>query len=142
LFLAFGLVDQWIDPVAARRVWPVRLAIAVALAAVAAFSLSRAWDAIRGKVLWGVALVAAIGMFVLIAAGRPHAELRWVGLVLVVLGADTLLRLMFLALVGLASAVIVAWMATVAIADDLTTEAAFGEGSGESLPATAPSVLD
>ena len=80
-------------------------------------------------------------MFVFTAAGGPHAELRWVGLVLVVLGADTLLRLTLLALVGRASAVIVAWMATVAIADDLTTEAAL-EGKRRILTRCDPPVLD
>ena len=126
MFLAFGLVDRWADPVIAPRIWPIRVAVAAALAGVAALSLTRAWDAIRGKALWAVALAAAIGMFSLIAAGGAQTELRWVGLVLVVLGADTLLRLTFPALVGLAAAVVVGWLATVELTPDLTSEAAIG----------------
>lgn len=126
MFLAFGLVDRWADPVVAPRLWPIRVVVAAAFAGVAALSLTRAWDAIRGKALWTVALAAAIGMFSLIAAGGAQAELRWVGLVLVVLGADTLLRLTFPALVGLAAAVVAGWLATVALTPDLTSEAAIG----------------
>lgn len=126
LFLAFGLVDSWADPRLAARAWPVRLAVAAAFLAAVGISFAESWDRIRGKVLWAVALLGAMGMLALIAIGGPWPELRWVGLVLVVLGADTLLRLTFPALVTLSAAILAAWPAALAIADAVTAEAAIG----------------
>jgi class 3 adenylate cyclase len=124
LFLAFGFVDGWADPRLAERAWPVRLAVAGAFLATVGISFAKSWDRIRGKALWAVALLGAVGMLALIAIGGPWLELRWVGLVLVVLGADTLLRLTFPSLVTLSAAILAAWPAALAIAGALTAEAA------------------
>ena len=126
LFLAFGLVDSWADPELAARAWPVRLAVAAAFLGAVGMSFAEAWDQIRGKLLWAIALLGASGMFALIVIGGPWLELRWVGLVLVVLGADTLLRLTFPSLVGLSAAILAVWPAALAAAGALTAEAAIG----------------
>jgi len=126
LFLAFSLVDRWADPSLAARAWPVRLTVSAALLATVALSFSSRWSAIRGKALWAAALVGAMGMLVLIAAGGPWLELRWVGLVLVVLAADTLLRLTFPALLALSAALLLLWPATLALAGDLTADLVLG----------------
>jgi class 3 adenylate cyclase len=126
LFLAFGFVDGWADPRLAERAWPVRLSVAGAFLGAVGISFAKSWDRIRGKVLWAVALLGAVGMFALIAIGGPWLELRWAGLVLVVLGADTLLRLTFPSLVTLSAAILAAWPAALAIAGALAAEAAIG----------------
>ena len=126
LFVAFIFVDRWADPDLALRAWPVRAGVAAAL--LFSFGLTWApwWPRLRARVLWVVALVAAIGMCALIAIGGPWVELRWVGLVLVVLAADTLLRLAFPALLMLSVAFLAAWPVTLALAGDLTRDRAIG----------------
>jgi class 3 adenylate cyclase len=62
----------------------------------------------------------------LIVIGGPLVELRWVGLVLVVLAADTLLRIAFPALLLLSAAFLVIWPATLAVSGDLTREIVIG----------------
>ena len=126
LFLMFSLVDRWADPRLAERAWPVRLAVAAAFLGTVGLSFMPWWDRVRGKALWAIALLGAIGMFALIGVGGSWLELRWVGLVLVVLGADTLLRLTFPALLALSAAILAAWPVTLAIAGDLTAERVFG----------------
>lgn len=126
LFLVFIFVDRWADPGLATRAWPVRMTVSAALLGTVALSFTPWWSRIRGKALWVVALVAAIGMFVLIAVGGPWLELRWVGLVLVVLAADTLLRLTFPALLALSATILVAWPVTLALSGILHADMAFG----------------
>lgn len=128
LFLFFILVDRWADPGLAERAWPIRVTVAAAFLAAVGLSFAPWWDAIRGRVLWLVALIGAVGMFVLIAVGGPWLELRAIGLVLVVLGADTLLRLTFPALLALAATILVAWPVTLAIEGYLTAERALVGG--------------
>ena len=126
LFLAFILVDRWADPDLALRAWPVRAAVAAVFLVSVGLSFTPWWPRARGWLLWAAALVGGIGMCALIAIGGPWVELRWVGLVLVVLGADTLLRLAFPALVQLSAAFFAAWPVTLALAGDLTLERAIG----------------
>ena len=126
LFVAFIFVDWWADPDLALRSWPVRAAVAAVFLVSFALTFARFWPRVRGHVLWATALVGGIGLCALIAIGGPWVELRWVGLVLVVLGADTLLRLAFPSLLLLSAAFLVAWPATLAITGDLTGERAFG----------------
>ncbi|HJU86567.1 MAG TPA: hypothetical protein VJ788_04270, partial [Gemmatimonadota bacterium] len=126
LFLAFILVDRWADPDLALRAWPVRIGVAAVFLASLALTWSTWWPRIRGRVLWIAALVAAVGMCALIAIGGPWVELRWVGLVLVALGADTLLRLAFPAILVLSAAYLAIWPATLAIAGGLTWDRAIG----------------
>ncbi|HEY7472275.1 MAG TPA: adenylate/guanylate cyclase domain-containing protein [Gemmatimonadota bacterium] len=128
LFLTFILVDRWADPGLAERAWPIRVAVASAFLAAVGLSFVRWWESIRGRVLWVIALIGAIGMFSLIGAGGRWIELRAVGLVLVVLGADTLLRLTFPALLTLAGAILAAWPVTLAIEGQLTAERALVGG--------------
>jgi class 3 adenylate cyclase len=126
LFLVFIFVDRWADPGLATRAWPVRMTVSAALLGTVALSFTPWWSRIRGKALWVVALVGAIGMFVLIAVGGPWLELRWVGLVLVVLAADTLLRLTFPALLALSATLLAAWPVTLALSGSLRADMAFG----------------
>jgi guanylate cyclase len=126
LFLAFIFIDRWADPDLAARAWPIRLTVSAALLGTVAISFTPWWARIRGKALWVMALVAAIGVFVLIAVGGPWLELRWVGLVLVVLAADTLLRLTFPALLALSATLLVAWPVTLALGGILRADMAVG----------------
>jgi class 3 adenylate cyclase len=126
LFLAFILVDRWADPDLALRAWPVRVGVAAVFLASLALTWANWWPRVRGRVLWVTALVAAVGMCALIAIGGPWVELRWVGLVLVALGADTLLRLTFPSLLLLSASYLAAWPASLAIAGDLTLDRAIG----------------
>src|SRR5687768_10272327 len=126
LFVAFILVDRWADPGLALSAWPVRVGVAAVFLVSLGLTYAPWWPGVRGRVLWAVALIGGIGMCALIAIGGPWVELRWVGLVLVVLGADTLLRLAFPALLLLSAAFLVVWPATLAIAGDLTRETAIG----------------
>ena len=126
LFLVFILIDRWADPGLAARAWPVRMTVTAALLGTVALSFTPWWSRIRGTALWAVALVGGIGMFVLIVAGGPWLELRWVGLVLVVLAADTLLRLTFPALLALSATLLAAWPVTLALSGILRADMAFG----------------
>ena len=126
LFLVFILVDRWADPGLATRAWPIRMTVSAALLGTVALSFTPWWSRVRSQALWAVALLAAIGMFVLIAVGGPWLELRWVGLVLVVLAADTLLRLTFPALLALSAAILAAWPVTLALGGSLRADMAFG----------------
>ncbi|MFN2383880.1 MAG: adenylate/guanylate cyclase domain-containing protein, partial [Gemmatimonadota bacterium] len=126
LFLAFALVDRWADPALVARALPLRVGVAAAFLAAVGISFAKSWDRIRGKVLWAVALLAAIAMIALIAMGGSWLEFRWVGLVLVILGADTLLRLTFPSLLTLSVAILAAWPVTLAITGSLTPEKAIG----------------
>jgi class 3 adenylate cyclase len=84
------------------------------------------WPRVRGRVLWAAALVGGIGMCAQIAIGGPWVELRWVGLVLVVLGAATLLRLAFPAVVLLSAVFFAAWPVTLSVAGELTLDRTLG----------------
>ena len=126
LFLVFSLVDRWADPTLAARAWPIRLTVSAVLLATVALSFTPWWTAIRGKALWVVAVVGALGTFALITTGGPWHELRWVGLVLVVLAADTLLRLTFPALLAFSAALLALWPAALAVAGDLTADRVLG----------------
>jgi class 3 adenylate cyclase len=126
LFLAFIFVDRWADPELALRAWPVRVGVAAGFLAALGLTFAPFWPRIRGRVLWVTALVGGIGLCVLIAIGGPWVELRWVGLVLVVLGADTLLRLAFPAQLLLSAAFFAAWPITLSLAGDFTLDRAIG----------------
>jgi class 3 adenylate cyclase len=126
LFLAFILVDRWADPDLAVRAWPVRAAVAAVFLVSFGLTFAPFWPRVRGRVLWAAALVGGIGMCVLIAIGGPWVELRWVGLVLVVLGADTLLRLAFPALLLLSAVFSAAWPVTLSLGGDLTLDRVIG----------------
>ena len=126
LFVAFILVDRWADPGLALRAWPVRAAVAGVFLVSFGLTFAPFWPRVRGRVLWAAALFGGIGMCALIAIGGPWIELRWVGLVLVVLGADTLLRLAFPALLLLSAAFFVAWPVSLSLAGDLTLDRAIG----------------
>ncbi|HKY59571.1 MAG TPA: hypothetical protein VJP59_01040, partial [Gemmatimonadota bacterium] len=126
LFLAFIFVDRWADPELALRAWPVRVGVAAVFLAALGLTFAPFWPRIRGRVLWVTALVGGIGLCVLIAIGGPWVELRWVGLVLVVLGADTLLRLAFPAQLLLSAAFFAAWPITLSLAGDFTLDRAIG----------------
>jgi class 3 adenylate cyclase len=126
LFVAFILVDRWADPGLAVRAWRVRVGVAAVFLASFGLTFAPFWPRVRARVLWLAAFVGGIGLCVLIAIGGPWVELRWVGLVLVVLGADTLLRLAFPAILLLSAAFFAAWPVTLALAGDLTLERAIG----------------
>jgi class 3 adenylate cyclase len=126
LFVAFILVDRWADPGLALSAWPVRAAVAAVFLVSLGLTYTPWWPRVRGRVLWAVALIAGIGLCALIVIGGPLVELRWVGLVLVVLAADTLLRIAFPALLLLSAAFLVIWPATLAVSGDLTREIVIG----------------
>ncbi|HET6362018.1 MAG TPA: adenylate/guanylate cyclase domain-containing protein [Gemmatimonadota bacterium] len=126
LFVAFIFVDRWADPDLALRAWPVRVAVAAVFLASFGLTFAPFWPRVRGRVLWAAALVGGIGMCALIAIGGPWVELRWVGLVLVVLGAATLLRLAFPAVVLLSAVFFAVWPVTLSVAGELTLDRTLG----------------
>ncbi|HET6639849.1 MAG TPA: adenylate/guanylate cyclase domain-containing protein [Gemmatimonadota bacterium] len=126
LFVAFIFVDRWADPDLALRAWRVRAAVAAVFLVSFGLTFAPFWPRVRGRVLWAAALVGGIGMCALIAIGGPWVELRWVGLVLVVLGAATLLRLAFPAVVLLSAVFFAAWPVTLSVAGELTLDRTLG----------------